>query len=109
MNSTASQARRIANVAARFALCGLLLMGCTGLAWSQEDATEAADKKTEAAEALAEILVSEGKPGFVDPLGRDTPRSSMRSFLLAAEQGDFQRAQQFMDFRNLPRELRGDG
>jgi len=105
--STASQARRIANVAAQIAVCGVLLVGIAGLAWGQDDAREAADKKAEAAEALAEILVSEGKPGFVDPLGRDTPRSSMRSFLLAAEQGDFQRAQQFMDFRNLPREMRG--
>lgn len=40
--------------------------------------------------------------GTLVALQRDTPRASATGFLSAADQGDFQRAAQFLDLRNLP-------
>ena len=41
-----------------------------------------------------------------DPLGRDTPRSSHAGFLKAADEGDFVKAVEYLDLRNLPRKYR---
>jgi MscS family membrane protein len=86
------------------ALClGLWLV--TSAAAQEEPSQE--EKKVEAAEVLAEILAAEEPEVFKDTLDRETPRSSASAFLLAAEQGDFERASRYLDFRNLPQELRG--
>jgi MscS family membrane protein len=82
-------------------LAGLLHVASVA---AQEDDTET--RRTEAAEALAEILTTDEEETFKDPLDRDTPRSSATAFLLAAERGDFERAARYLDFRNLPRSLR---
>jgi MscS family membrane protein len=86
----------------------LLLMGVglAGTASAQEELAEAEQKKAEAAEALAEILTAPAEDSFEDPLGRETPRSSARAFMLAAENGEFERATAYVDFRNLPRDVR---
>jgi MscS family membrane protein len=41
-----------------------------------------------------------------DSLGRDTPRSSFNGFLKASEEGDFVKAAEYLDLRNLPRKYR---
>ena len=38
-----------------------------------------------------------------DSLGRDTPRSSFKGLLKAAEEGNFVKAAEYLDLRNLPR------
>jgi MscS family membrane protein len=96
------------------ALAGRGLLRACAVAWlagllhvasvaAQEDDAEA--RRTEAAEALAEILTTDEQATFKDSLDRDTPRSSARAFLLAAERGDFERAAKYLDFRNLPRDM----
>jgi MscS family membrane protein len=40
-----------------------------------------------------------------DTFGRETPKSSMRGFLSAARQQDYQTASEYLDFRNLPFEV----
>ena len=44
-----------------------------------------------------------------DILDRETPRRSMIGFLAALEKGDFERAAEFMDLRNLPRKAKAVG
>jgi MscS family membrane protein len=95
----ASRRRLLACVAAL--LAGLLHVASVA---AQGDDPEA--RRTEAAEALAEILTTENDATFIDPLDRETPRSSATAFLLAAERGDFERAARYLDFRNLPRSVR---
>jgi len=68
--------------------------------------TDEDSKRAEAAEALAELLTTETPAAEVDPLGRDTPRSTAVGFLQAGEQGDFERAARYLDFRNLPADVR---
>jgi MscS family membrane protein len=41
-----------------------------------------------------------------DPLGRETPRGSHEGFLKAAEEGNFVKAAEYLDTRNLPRKYR---
>ncbi len=41
-----------------------------------------------------------------DHLGRDTPRSSLEGFLKTTEEGDFVKAVEYLDLRNLPRKYR---
>ncbi len=40
-----------------------------------------------------------------DPFGRETPRGAMIGFLSATDEGDFARAAEYLDLRNLPREI----
>lgn len=40
-----------------------------------------------------------------DTFGRMTPRSSMQGYLIAARARDFERAAQYLDFRNLPKDV----
>jgi len=42
-------------------------------------------------------------PGPRDVLDRDTPRSAVRGFIAAAREGDYERAAEYLDLRNLPR------
>jgi MscS family membrane protein len=51
-------------------------------------------------------------PEPVDPrdeLRRDTPRSSMDAFLLVVDEGDFEKAAQYLDLRGLPDNVRRIG
>ena len=57
------------------------------------------------AESTPAKEISEPKPPE-DPLGRDTPRSSFNGFLKAAEEGDFVKAAEYLDLRNLPRKYK---
>ena len=41
-----------------------------------------------------------------DSLGRDTPRSSFNGFLKATEEGNFVKAVEYLDLRNLPRKYK---
>lgn len=77
----------------------------SAMGFAQDEATPEA-KRAEAAEALAGILTGEEGQGFKDPLDRDTPSSSAQAYLQAAEQGDFERAAKYLDFRNLPPAVR---
>ncbi len=44
-----------------------------------------------------------GKPmGPTDPLNRGTPRGSMYGYIVAARNGDYERAAEFLDLRRLP-------
>jgi len=43
---------------------------------------------------------------FRDQLGRETPRGSVTGFLQAIDSGDYTLAAEFLDLRNLPREVR---
>jgi hypothetical protein len=42
-----------------------------------------------------------------DAFGRETPRGSVAGFFAAAEEGDFERAAEYVDLRFLPLEHRG--
>lgn len=44
-------------------------------------------------------------PQDADPYGRSTPRQAMTGFLSAIDEGDFERAAQYLDLRNLPSEI----
>jgi MscS family membrane protein len=45
--------------------------------------------------------------GPVDELNRGTPRSSMRAYFAAANEGDYETAARFLDLRSIPRRDRG--
>ncbi|MGH0038556.1 MAG: mechanosensitive ion channel family protein [Myxococcota bacterium] len=47
--------------------------------------------------------------GPPDPLNRGTPRGSMYGYIVAARNGDYETAAQFLDLRRLPPERRADG
>ena len=49
------------------------------------------------------------EPGPLDDLGRGTPRSSMRGFLEAAREGNFERAAEYLDLRRLRPTARATG
>jgi MscS family membrane protein len=48
----------------------------------------------------------EEAPPWSDPLGRDTPRGALRGFLEAVDEGDLERAAEYLDLRNLPKRVR---
>ncbi len=69
-----------------------LVLACTS-SFAQEE--QPADLPLEAT-AEADLVP-------VDLLDRGTPRRAARGFLLAASEGDYQRAAEYLDLRNLPR------
>jgi len=62
-----------------------------------------AEKAVEQAAPPAAVVVPLGPE---DDYDRGVPRSSMKRFLEAARNGDFENAAQHLDLRNLPREMR---
>ena len=44
-----------------------------------------------------------------DPLNRGTPRGAMHGYLSVAREGDYERAAEYLDLRQLPEEERGSG
>jgi MscS family membrane protein len=58
-----------------------------------------------AAEQPAGLAAPAAEDAPADPLGRDTPRGTVEGFLESAGEGDFERAAQYLDLRNLPEEL----
>jgi MscS family membrane protein len=66
-------------------------------------AAYAAESGSNTGASAAEVIAA--KP-LQDSLGRDTPRSSLVGFLQAAEEGDFVKAAEYLDLRNLPRKYR---
>jgi MscS family membrane protein len=44
--------------------------------------------------------------GWSDPFGRDTPRGAVRGFLESVDQGELERAAEYLDLRNLPKKVR---
>ncbi len=85
-----------------FALCLtaflLLFLLSSGAAISAE-----AEKAVEQAAPPAAVVVPLGPE---DDYDRGVPRSSMKRFLEAARNGDYESAAQHLDLRNLPREMR---
>jgi len=64
-----------------------------------------ADKPVEEVKekATAPVVVTLGPE---DEFDRGVPRTSVKRFLEAAKEGDYERAAQHLDLRNLPREMR---
>ena len=76
-----------------------LLASYTALA---QPAAQKANKK--AGEATEKSVKEKTLPdGPVDEYDRGTPRSSVKGFFKAARGGDYERAAQYLDLRNLPR------
>ncbi|BFM10100.1 hypothetical protein R50072_02530 [Simiduia litorea] len=80
----------------------LFLLALIGAArvWAAE-APNIADLITPDVSRLA--MAEEGVPE--DLFDRGTPRSAMEGYLRAARQGDFERASQYLDLRNLPQQI----
>jgi MscS family membrane protein len=70
-------------------------------AMAQPAAQNATKKEGEAAEKSVKEKTLPAGP--VDEFERGTPRSSVKGFFKAARGGDYERAAQYLDLRNLPR------
>lgn len=69
-----------------------LLLACTSSFAQDEPPTDLSPETTEEADPVPEDL-----------LDRGTPRRAARGFLLAVAEGDYERAAEYLDLRNLPR------
>jgi MscS family membrane protein len=58
----------------------------------------------QAPETGASKAPAKAEPESLDPLGRDTPEGTVRGFIKAASDGNFQRAAQYLDTRGTPKQ-----
>jgi MscS family membrane protein len=87
----------VAIAALAFALTLLLAGGTAARAAEEPEVVEAGE------EAAEDEEVDYSKPaGPPDPFNRGTPRGSMNGYLVAARDGDYERATEFLDLRRLP-------
>jgi MscS family membrane protein len=81
-----------------------LLASYTALAQpAAQNANKEASKEGEATEKSTKAETFPAGP--VDEFDRGTPRSSVKGFFKAARGGDYERAAQYLDLRNLPRRI----
>jgi len=81
-----------------------LLASYTALAQpAVQNANKEVSKKGEATEKSKKAETFPAGP--VDEFDRGTPRSSVKGFFKAARGGDYERAAQYLDLRNLPRRI----
>jgi MscS family membrane protein len=86
-------------LAITFFLTVFLLAG-TGLAQTAGKQAAKEPPKEEKPEPIKEL-----PPGPVDEYDRAVPRTSIKGYFKAARNGDFERAAEYLDLRNLPRGL----
>jgi MscS family membrane protein len=81
-------------------LLGLVMFWSTPATWAQ------VEEGDEAVETTLQLVEVRKEKEWTDSLGRESPRGSARGLIQAIEDNDYELAAHYMDFRNLPRNVR---
>ena len=86
-------------IACLFLVCSIASPDGSGLALAQQPIKEIIKDGTPSGEAVSKKPPSAGP---MDEYGRGNPRSSVKQFLKATRDGDYEQAAKFLDLRHLP-------